>query len=516
MTEQVEERELEHSEVADEILAHGDYVTLEETDEILEYRGGVYVKGAESRIRKEIELKRAGRCTNQFCNEVLGHIKRHTYRSLTEFDSDLFVLNLKNGLLDLRDMSFTNHRPEYLSLSQLEVSYNRRAKAKAFSSFVHLVLPDFSSRQRSIDFFASCLFRRAIKRAFMAVGDADSGKSTYLKLIHRFLGAKNVSNIPLQDFEKDRFISANTVGKLSNIYFDLSDESLRATGKFKTRTSGDPMNVQRKNGHPFDFVPYFKELYSANKIPDSKDESSAFYGRWVIVPFSRQFTEEAREVDEDGIKVKLPPKDRFLLDRLTTEEELSGILNILIKRLKLILELGDIPNAPTEEESRLVWQSSSDFERMFFNETVTTENRSGEIGRAELYKLYVEWAHKKKITPKTDRAFNDKVKRLLGALTLDTTRDREKVKLWKGICFKDPSNIENQLKNAVVSVVSVKSRKTTGTPTFSNSSLKLTEYPFWLLEPQTCKGCGKTFPDGAALESHKKIVDDHSSTKFRN
>src|SRR5579875_531985 len=318
--------EVIHSKIADEILEDGNYVTLLETQEILEYRNGVYVKAAEGRIKHRIEMLRMGRCTNNLVNEVLGHIRRQTYRSVEEFDSDPFVLNLKNGLLDVRDMSFVAHTPDYLSLSQLDnVEYNPRARAPVFSWFINLVLPDLADRMRTIDFFASTLYRRSIKRAFMGVGLTDSGKSTFLKLVAHFLGKQNISNIPLQDFERDRFIGANLVGKLANIYFDLSDSSLEQTGRFKTRTSGDPMVVQKKNDQPFDFTPFVKELYSCNKIPETKDESSAFFGRWIIVRFPRQFFNDAMETEEKdgkGRKIILPAKDRYLLDKLTTQNEL--------------------------------------------------------------------------------------------------------------------------------------------------------------------------------------------------
>ena len=66
---------------------------------------------------------------------------------------------------------------------------------------------------------------------------------------------------------------------------------------------------------------YAKLFFSANKIPGSADDSDAYHRRTIILSFPDQF-EEGKNADPD------------LIAKLTIEEELSGIFNILKKRFE--------------------------------------------------------------------------------------------------------------------------------------------------------------------------------------
>jgi putative DNA primase/helicase len=56
-------------------------------------------------------------------------------------------------------------------------------------------------------------------------------------------------------------------------------------------------------------------LFSANKIPSSRDRTHAFYRRWLIIPFTRTFNGEGGN----------PTPDKGLRDKL--HAELPGIFN---------------------------------------------------------------------------------------------------------------------------------------------------------------------------------------------
>jgi phage/plasmid-associated DNA primase len=83
--------------------------------------------------------------------------------------------------------------------------------------------------------------------------------------------------------------------------------------------SGDTIRVQRKYGQPFDFRNFAKLIFSANQIPDTEDRTFAYYKRWIILKFEKVFREN---------------KDTNLIDKLTTPEELSGLLNLALIALK--------------------------------------------------------------------------------------------------------------------------------------------------------------------------------------
>src|SRR5439155_10292146 len=114
-------------------------------DEIFLYADGVYLPGGEAIIARTTEdnFDKAGldHVSNiHYVHEVLGHVRRRTYVPRNVFDSDPIVLNLKNGLLDLRTYELKPHTPDYPSLSQLPVTYDPRANCPRFQQFLDEVL----------------------------------------------------------------------------------------------------------------------------------------------------------------------------------------------------------------------------------------------------------------------------------------------------------------------------------------------------------------------------------------
>jgi putative DNA primase/helicase len=71
---------------------------------------------------------------------------------------------------------------------------------------------------------------------------------------------------------------------------------------------------------------YAKLIFSTNKIPETEDESDAYFRREIILSFPNRF--------EDG-----KGADPNLLNKLTTEEELSGIFNVLAIALRTLLRI---------------------------------------------------------------------------------------------------------------------------------------------------------------------------------
>lgn len=345
-------------------------------------------------------------------------------------------MNIANGLLNIRTRELYPHSPDFLSLNQLKVRYDPLARAKRFNRFIEESLPDVDQRLLAIDFFASCLWRTCrLKKSLLLVGPTDTGKSTFLNLIIRFLGEENVSDVALQDLESNRFQLVNLVGKLANIYADIDRKELAQSRRFKTTTGGDRVTVERKFMQSFETYIYAKDLFSANQIPDTQDESDAFFNRWIVIPFEEQIPPELQ--------------DKNLFEKLTTEKELSGILNILLKRLRWVIKSKTIPNTPTVEETRSIWLGRSDFVRMFLNETVQLEPESV-LGRAEFYSSYISWCRLRKITPKSEVMFNRKVE-LLGAIKTQTRVEGEPRKVWKGIAPKSKEIAQQREENLQVS-----------------------------------------------------------------
>jgi len=79
------------------------------------------------------------------------------------------------------------------------------------------------------------------------------------------------------------------VGKLANICSDLPSDHLTSTPTFKTIVGGDYLLGERKFQGSFEFLPFYRLVFSTNHCPQSKDSSTAFFRRWLVIPFARTF-----------------------------------------------------------------------------------------------------------------------------------------------------------------------------------------------------------------------------------
>ena len=116
------------------------------------------------------------------------------------------------------------------------------------------------------------------------------------------------------------FAAADLNGKMVNTFADLRSEKLHNTGPFKMIVLGDSIRAERKYYQPFSFQNHAKLLFSCNDIPQSDDTGYAYFKRWLIFHFECAFTGADR--------------DTKLIDKITTPEEQSGLLNLALISLR--------------------------------------------------------------------------------------------------------------------------------------------------------------------------------------
>ena len=131
-------------------------------------------------------------------------------------------------------------------------------------------------------------------------------------------------------------------------------------------------------------------------MPPTKDRSYAFYRRWVIIFFNVRF-------GNGGL-----PKDIKILEKITTPEELSGILNWAIEGLKRLNEQGDFSERMTENETENCYERLSNPIGTFLTEYIEeTDNNEDCIAKDYLWSdllYYCEKYHLPKPTSKKQLA----------------------------------------------------------------------------------------------------------------
>jgi len=421
-----------HTWYAKKIMESYHFITLRETNEILVYENGVHKPGAETLIKEECE-KRIKNCSSYMRNEVTKTIQASTYASRHDFDSDADLINLKNGLLNIRTGKCTEHTPEILCRIQIPVNYNPNAGPIEFMKFLLKCLPDYHDRITVIEEFANILIKSPnFEKVSVHVGGGSNGKSTFLKLIKSFLGSENIASVSIHDLITNRFAPARLDGKLANIYPDIDSTELKKFGKFKALVSGDPVDVEKKGKDAFLMENKAKMIFSCNQIPEIEEDTDAAFRRFLVTECNSQF----RAVDEDDVEKGIYKKDAKLLEKLTTKQELSGILNLLIFTVKKMHRQNGFTFEQTIEQVRQIMKERADPIREFVN-TYLVSDPNQMIPKADVYRLYGEFARKNNYIVKSVVEFNKKLKQIMNTQESTQKYQGKSTKVWLGITFNN-------------------------------------------------------------------------------
>ena len=338
-------------------------------------------------------------------------------KDFDDFNRNPYLVNVRNGLLDIRDMSFKEHTPSYLSTVQLNVEYNPQVDCPQFKKFLNEVLDCklIPLVQEIVGYLLTT--NTASQKAFVFWGPARTGKSTLLWVVeYLLLGKKNVSNIPWQEIG-DKFKTAELLGKLANVFSDLPSKSIDDTGIFKVVTGEDYLMAEKKNKNPFKFKPFARLVFSCNELPRNYvDRTEGFYRRLIIVPFNRQI--EKNKIDK-ALKYKF-------------QREKEGIFNWALEGLKRLYE-----NNFEFSENELTDGVKKEYKRennnvISFVEECCELDGLFSCSRIEIYEAYKEFCVEAGLKALSQIKFN---KELEGNFNITRSRSG-KLRLWNGVRIK--------------------------------------------------------------------------------
>lgn len=276
--------------------------------------------------------------SKHYVGEALEHVQAKTFRerdNVKHLPPEL--IPLQNGIYDMENNVLISHTNEYFYTTKLPVTYDPEADCPEIKNFLNSITNEPDKLQELIGY---CMYRaHPIHKAFILEGGGSNGKSTFLSLLDAFLGEEHTTSVTLQDLCENAFASANLYGKLANLVYELPSTSIWHTEVFKAITGNDKITAQKKHQPHFEFRSYSKQIFACNKIPISKkDDSDAFYRRFIIIEFPYVF-------DEDSA-------DKWIDTKIKQPEELDGLFNYAVEGLKRLLENGRFSETESIEDTR--------------------------------------------------------------------------------------------------------------------------------------------------------------------
>lgn len=383
----------------------------------------------------------------RYAREVINHIISKTYINRKDFDAPIRFVPVENGVLDLRKnpVEFLPFDKKYYFTKKLPAKYDPKADCPTFKKCLNEILLDETSRLQIQEMFGWCLWRDYKNQAlFLLAGGGGNGKGTLLTALIRLLGTDNICAVSLETLGKNRFAGADFYHKFANVSQETSQFTIKDTSLMKSLTGEDRIRAEWKHVNAFYFDNYAKLISAVNSVPYTNDHSDAFYRRPIIVFFKVRFGFEKTDV----------LKDKDMRDKITTPEELSGILNWAIEGLQRLNKQGDFTGRLTIEENRKYYQkllspilsyidiylieADENAEIDYIPRSMLLEKIEKYCEKNDLIKKDISYKHIKSSIKKHYPEYE--MKQITVTYSKNPKR-KKRIRVWSNCCFKE--NVDN-------------------------------------------------------------------------
>jgi putative DNA primase/helicase len=367
------------------------------------YRGGVYRPDGEMLIRQRVKhlLLDCG-CSEMWSRALAREIIEFIALDVPDLPEQpsAELINVENGFLNVRTRQLFPHSADILSTIRIPLTFDPQATCPEIDKFVGEVFPE-DATELAWEILGDLLTPdRSVQKAICLLGAGGNGKSAFLDLATRFVGPVNVCNLSLQRLESDRFSPARLYGKLANICTDLPSDRLLSSAMFKAITGCDRITAETKYRDSFEFTPFVRLLFAANRLPGSIDASQAYFDRWLLLPFPKRFRHTQGETPR-----------HLLHARLCTPRELSGALNKALDGLERVRRRCRFTESKESRIHVTSFETGNDAIAAWLDQyTVTCQD--AEVPQAKLHAAYTSACRQSSRRPASKQVFGRRLKML--------------------------------------------------------------------------------------------------------
>lgn len=401
------------------------------------YKNGVYVPQGKSEIKIILRDILQEHYSQYVYGLVMNKIEVDTFIDLDEFFKERYPeeIPLKNGILNIFTRELKSFSPEKIFFNKMPVEYNPQSGCPKIEQFLKEILACEEDRRVFYELGGFCLLNEyKYEKAFMFVGDGRNGKDKSLELIKRLFGVENCSAIPLHTLD-DNFSIAELFGKKVNLAGEVSHSDLKDTGFFKALTGRSLMSAKRKFLSNITFVNKAKFIFACNELPMVYDINRGFWDRWILLQFPFTFVDRDALEKEGKKNPNFKLRDVDIIEKITTDEELSGLLNKFLEGLDTLLVQGNFSQSIGTEEIKNLWiRKSNSF--IAFCVDFLEEDYDKRILKKELRKRYTSYCKKHKVAPKSEYVVKRILEENYGVSEEQDWTNTRGERFWGGIKWK--------------------------------------------------------------------------------
>jgi putative DNA primase/helicase len=339
-----------------------------------------------------------------------------------QFDTDPWLLNVRNGTLDLRSGTLREHRSSDYITKLISIEYDPSAECPRWLAFLERVLPDPEVRkfiQRAAGYSATGSARE--RCVLIPHGSGKNGKGVLLQTLRLVLGEYAVRT-PSETFLAKRSDAIpNDVAQLRGARFVFASETNEgrrlAEATIKDLTGGEDISARFMRGEWFSFAPTFTPWLATNHRPVIRGSDPAIWDRVRLIPFSVRIPDEEQDPE--------------LTEKLRAEY--PGILTWIV-RGAVDWYANGLGTPEAVRSATKSYQSEMDLMGAFIDDRCIVDPQAWALA-SELYKAYVEWSSGGGERPLTATAFG---LRLVERGFTRTRLGQRQARTWSGLRLLGP------------------------------------------------------------------------------
>jgi putative DNA primase/helicase len=190
-----------------------------------------------------------------------------------DLDPDPYLLNVRNGIINVLTGEFTAHRQEEMITKMANVEYDPAADYPLWKQFVREIMNYKPDLVNFLQTAAGWALTGNIEEQtmFILYGSGANGKTTFLNTILHLLGDYSIS-APTESFmKKNGDQNTNDIARLRGTRFVTTTEAEQgrrlSEPLIKKITGNDQMTARFLYGEYFSFTPTFKIFMATNHKP---------------------------------------------------------------------------------------------------------------------------------------------------------------------------------------------------------------------------------------------------------
>jgi len=346
------------------------------------YRDGIYVPRGTATVDKILDRVCGDKYNINASREVHKKIRTRTMAETRPFDPDPFKFGAANAIVDLRTGICEPYTPELLITLRSPVVYDPEATCPAILEFLRSSLGNDEAVKTVIDIFVAAACAVPFEFFVCLVGVGSNGKKILEVLLERFFGSDQITACRIDELGTNPFIRGDLMGKRVLINSEVTGDK-RESNWIKAISSGDTIDSDRKNKARVKFNPFCIIVFDTNNPPKFHDNSNGFIRRFIKLDFPYVFTDSP---DKNNPKEK--KRDPDLVKKITSQQEMSGLLNLIIKRAPEIIKRREIYRSKTGSQMLAEYDRQTYSISTFIEEFCDTTLQSTFISSEDLYNQY--------------------------------------------------------------------------------------------------------------------------------